>query len=383
MRGSARSLLLYSLTPLLISCVPFCSSHLKDAFGSPPPLTAPFALPGLGHVHGSFPPPPPFSSSSSAYGPPGSALSQFNGHNGGGVGGPRSDMTRSSQMLPSPYTTLNNNQWIPSSSSASSSSVYHESTGMSSQQQAGFSPPMGRQAGPHSRADGSMGYPSGSANPLPPPLSVPPSSMYPPQSQPLSSFPDSSSSHAVPDAQVPPSEKLAALGLSLPLPLPQCLHRVPPPQPKHSGPQPSSSSNVMRSASCTVQVTVPLSAVTNQRIKPQSSSSNDKSDNGGLAWSAEREMGLQILAQLQLASRRNLSSVTVLSVSASSAPSSFTSSQARGALPGAASKVPVGFLHATKGLGFKDANKRFKGTSLWICPHSEFAVYSEVINTSG
>ena len=93
-----------------------------------------------------------------------------------------------------------------------------------------------------------------------------------------------------------------------------------------------------------MQVTVPLSAVTRQRDKPTKSSSS--SSGGGADWSAERELGLQVLAQLQLASRRNLSNVTVLSVSASSSHSFSTSQNTRGN----GATVPVGFLHATKGL---------------------------------
>jgi hypothetical protein len=76
------------------------------------------------------------------------------------------------------------------------------------------------------------------------------------------------------------------------------------------------------------------------------SSSSSSSSGGGADWSAERELGLQVLAQLQLASRRNLSNVTVLSVSASSSHSFSTSQNTRGN----GATVPVGFLHATKGL---------------------------------
>jgi len=204
-----------------------------------------------------------------------------------------------------------------SSSSSSSSSVYHESKGVN--QQSVNLPPL------HS-----------------------PSTMLPPPSQPLpsQSGPSSSSEH---DQQTPPAEMLASLGLSLPAPLPNCLYRLPPPQLSSSiqnnGMQ--HSSNMVRSLSCTVQVTVPLSAVTRQRDKPtKSSSSSSSSSGGGADWSAERELGLQVLAQLQLASRRNLSNVTVLSVSASSSHSFSTSQNTRGN----GATVPVGFLHATKGL---------------------------------
>ena len=101
-----------------------------------------------------------------------------------------------------------------------------------------------------------------------------------------------------------PAERIGHLGISpLPPPLLGCLSRV----------DPDSSSTV----TVTIKVAAVAATVNRDASHQQQQQKRSGQRAGGGGWDVERAVGLQVLSQLMLASRKDLGRVTVVSVHSS------------------------------------------------------------------